>query len=116
MPSIEDLKPVKFKVNIRGVELHCLPLRLSHALVVAKIGEVFQDPKGSKTAEIKQAQADMDEVIAELIPELQGVELNMTDTIDLITQLTEANQPTDNQYLKESGVQFENPKAKVKAG
>ena len=116
MPSIEDLKPVKFKINIRGVDLNCSPLRLSHALIVAKIGEVFQDPKSAKSADIKQAQADMDEVIAELIPELQGIELDMTDTIDLITQLTDSNVPTDNKFLKESGVQFDDPKAKVKAG
>jgi len=117
MPSIEDLRPQKFKVTIRGVDLNCSPLRLSHALIVAKIGDVFQSPKEATKESIIQAQKDMDEVINELIPELEGVELNMTDTIDLITQMTSNTQPEDNQYLNKAGVKFDaEKKTKVTTG
>lgn len=116
MPSIEDLRPKKFTITIRGVELQCSPLRMSHALIVAKIGEIFVDPKAAKAADIKQAQKDLDEIIGELIPDLKDIELNMDDTLQLITQLTDSNQPTDNQYLKEAGVKFDDPKAQKATG
>ncbi len=41
--TIEDLKPKPFKIVVKGVTLDSKPLRLSHALTIAKIGNVFQD-------------------------------------------------------------------------
>lgn len=117
MPTIEDLKPKKFTVTVKGVELTCSPLRLSHALIVAKVGEVFQSPKDATKAAIVQAQKDMDEVIAELIPEIADIELDMADTIELITQMTANSQPDDNQYLAKAGVEFNaEKKTKVENG
>ena len=109
--TIEDLKPKPFTVNIKGLELQCKPLRLSHALIVAKVGNIFQDSKASKQ-EIKQAEVDIDEVIVDLIPELKGIQLDMNLTIELIQQLMEHVEPADNKELKNKGVAFDtDPKA-----
>jgi hypothetical protein len=105
--TIEDLKPKPFKVNVNGVELESKPLRLSHALTIAKIGNVFQDTANASQADIKQAEVDMDLVIGELIPELKGINLNMKDTIDLIGQLMGEIEPSDNKELREKGVAFD---------
>lgn len=104
--TIEDLKPKTFEIIVQGVKLNCKPLRLSHALVISKIGEVFKDTKSASKQEIKQAEVDMDEVIAELIPELKGIELDISNLMDLITQLMEHIQPSDNKELSDKGVQF----------
>lgn len=110
--TVEDLKPKNFKVTVKGVELESKPLRVSHALVIAKIGNVFQDSKNASREDIKQAEADMDYVIGELIPELADVELDMTATMQLIEQLMEHVEPSDNAELKEKGVKFDSdPKA-----
>ena len=104
--TIDDLKPKNFKLNIKGVELESKPLRLSHALSIAKIGNVFQDTKNASRDDIKQAEVEMDEVIAELIPELAGVPLDMAATMQLIEQLMEQVEPSDNRELKDKGVKF----------
>lgn len=110
--SIEDLKPKSFAVTVKGLELTCKPLRLSHALSISKIGEVFQNPKDFKHADIKQAEADMDTVIGELIPELKDTELDITCIMELITQMMEHIQPSDNKELEEKGVKIDSdPKA-----
>lgn len=112
--TIEDLKPKSFNVTIDGVVLQSKPLRLSHALTIAKIGNVFQNTAEASKADIKQAEVDMDEVIAELIPELSGVDLNLKNTISLIEQLMGEIEPADNKELREKGVSFDaDPKAKV---
>lgn len=113
--TVDDLRPKKFTVSIRGVELQCSPLRLSHALEVAKIGNLFQDPASTTKEQMKQAQADLDEVIAELIPELGDIKLDMADSMELIPQLMANVQPSDNQELAKKGVKFnaDDPKAKV---
>lgn len=110
--SVDDLKPKSFKVNVKGVELESKPVRLSHALAIAKIGNVFQDTKAATKEEIKQAEKDMDEVVGELIPELAGVELDIGATMQLIEQLMEQVEPADNKELKKKGVEFNSdPKA-----
>lgn len=106
MLTIEDLKPKSFKVNIKGVELECKPLRMSHTLVISKIGEIFQNIGASSKEQIKQAEADMDEVVADLIPELSGIELDMQSTLDLITEMMAHIQPADNKELNDKGVEF----------
>lgn len=112
--TVEDLKPKSFTVTIKDVELQCKPLRLSHALVVAKIGNVFQDAAKATKPEIKQAEKDMDELVAELIPELMGTELDMSATMELIQQLMDNIAPSDNKELAEKGVKFntDDPKEK----
>lgn len=104
--TINDLSPKPFKVNIKGLELTSQPLRLSHALVLTKIGNIFQNIEGAKKAEITQAEKDLDEVIGELIPELKDVKLDMATTLSLIEQLMSTIEPDDNKELKEKGVSF----------
>jgi hypothetical protein len=104
--TIEDLKPESTIVTIKGVKLTCKPLRLSHALIMTQVGELFKDVKDAEVADINKAQKNMDLLIGELIPELAGVELGMQDTIDLITQLMGTVEPADNKELKEKGVSF----------
>lgn len=111
--SIDDLKPKKFKVNVDGVELMCSPLRLSHALVVAKIGDVLQNPKDKTSEEIKQAEKDMDDVIGELIPELKGIELDVNSIMSVVMQMTSNNNPSENKELKDKGVSFDSEDPKV---
>lgn len=106
MLSIEDLKPKSFKVNVKGVELDCKPLRMSHTLVISKIGDIFQNISKSKVEDIKQAEKDMDEVVADLIPDLKGIELDMQSTLDLITEMMKQIQPADNKELNDKGVEF----------
>lgn len=112
--TVEDLKPKSFTVTIKDVELQCKPLRLSHALVVAKIGNVFQDAAKATKQEIKSVEKDLDELIVELIPELMGTELDMTATTELIQQWMDNIAPSDNKELAEKGVKFntDDPKEK----
>lgn len=105
--TIEDLKPKPVKIKLGGVELESKPLRLSHGLVVAKIGNVFQNTDKATREEIKQAEADMDEVIGDLIPELRGIELDMSTTMELIEQLMGSIEPADDKQLKDKGVKFD---------
>lgn len=111
MPSLDDLRPKSFQVEVRGVKLNCKPLRLSHGLLVGKLGEAFQDTSKLTKQEIKQIQSDVDELVIELIPDLKDVELNMADTVELLSQLTDGIQPSDNEYLEKAGVNFNDPKA-----
>jgi hypothetical protein len=104
--TINDLSPKPFKVNVKGLELTSQPLRLSHALVLTKIGNIFQNIEGAKKAEITQAEKDLDEVIGELIPELKDIKLDMATTLSLIEQLMSTIEPDDNKELKEKGVSF----------
>jgi len=97
--TINDLSPKPFKVNIKGLELTSQPLRLSHALVLTKIGNIFQNIEGAKKAEITQAEKDLDEVIGELIPELKDVKLDMATTLSLIEQLMSTNRTRHTSHL-----------------
>lgn len=109
--TVDDLKPKNFKIKIKGVELECKPLRLGQALMIAKIGNVFQDVKNASQDDIEQAEQQIDKIIADLVPELNGVQLDMAGTLELIEQLMSQVEPDDNQELKEKGVSFDsNPK------
>lgn len=110
--SIDDLQPKPFKVTIKGLELECKPPRLSHTLTLAKLGNIFQNTDKASKQDIVQAETDLDEVIGELIPELKGVNLDMSSTLDLVSQIMENIQPSDNKELEEKGVSFDtDPKA-----
>lgn len=114
MPTLEDLRPKKFPITVRGVVLQCSPLRLSHALIISKVGSVLENPKDAKSEDIKKAEADMDAIIEELIPELKDIQLDMMDTVSIITQMSEGITPEDTKFLEQQGVSFEeNPKGQV---
>ena len=114
--TIEDLQPKDFKINVKGVELTCKPLKLSHALMLSKIGDIFGNPQSATKPQIKQAEVDLDEVIAEVLPELKGIQLDMPATFEILTKMMEQIEPTDNKEIKDKGVSFDaDPKA-VKAG
>lgn len=114
--SIQDLQPKEFDITIKGVKLRCKPLRVSHALVVTKLGDIFSNPKDYNTKQIRQAQADLDEVIGDLVPELKGIELGYEETAELIGQMMDGTQPEDDAKLKEAGVEFEVSDPKVQGG
>lgn len=105
--TIEDLEPKNFKINLKGLELDSKPLRLSHALMAAKLGNIFQNPDKVTKEQIKQAETDLDELIGELIPELSNKKLGMSTTLELLTQLMEHIEPADNKELREKNVKFD---------
>jgi hypothetical protein len=110
--TIDDLKPKNFKINIRGIELECKPLRLSHTMVIAKVGEVFKDATKATTEQILEAEKSMDEVIGQLIPEIKGIELDTADVLAIIEAMMDTITPEDNSYLEKKGVTFDtDPKA-----
>lgn len=110
--TIDDLKPKKFKVYIsvpneeEKVVLDSKPPKLSHVLILSKVGKIFEDSSNASMQEIKQSEKDFNHVIADLIPELDGVEVSMSATLEIITQIMEQIEPDDNKQLKESGVSF----------
>ena len=110
--TIADLQPKDFKINIKGVELNCKAPKLSHMLVLSKVGELFQNIKEAKREDILAAQGDFDWVVSELIPELNETQLDMQSSIDLITQVMAQVQPQESKELAEKGVSFDtDPKA-----
>ena len=112
--QVSDLIPKPFTVKIKGVELECKPLRLSHILTVTKIGKTFQSVETASRSEIKTAERDFDELVAELIPELKDIELDAGSSTELIQQLVESVEPEDNKELKANGVQLNtDPKAQT---
>jgi glutamyl-tRNA reductase len=110
--NVSDLQPKPFKITIKGIELESKPLRLSHALTVSKLGDIFQNSNKASKQEIKQAETDLDEVIADLIPDLKDIQLDITSIMELLEQLMGNIEPADNAELKEKGVKFDSdPKA-----
>lgn len=105
--TIDDLQPKAVEIEIKGVKLTSKPLRLSHVLTLAKLGNIFQNPEEYKRDQIKQAESDIDEVIGELIPDLAGKQLDSNVVLDLIQQLMETVEPDDNQELKEHKVEID---------
>lgn len=113
MPSVEDLRPQPFKITIRGVELECKPLRMEHGLLISKIASVFSKGENATREDIVTAQKDFDYVVSSLIPELKDVELNIDDSLAVIEQMQTGSEPSDDQYLKEQGVQLGDPKVQT---
>jgi len=107
MPTLDDLRPKKFPITVRGVNLQCSPLRLSHALIITKVGKVLENPADAKTEDIKQAESDLDGIIMELIPELKDIKLDMMDSVSIISQMSENIDPEDSKYLEKQGVKFD---------
>lgn len=110
--TLEDLKPKQFKINIRGYETVCNPPRLSHALILTKVGEVFKEARTATKEQFKQAEIDFDEVVGELAPELKEIKFDVSVAMDIISEILEHIQPSDNKALKEAGVELNSPKVK----
>lgn len=104
--TIEDLKPKNFTINVKGLALQCRPPRLADALLLSKLGDIFQNPGNFTKEDLQQAEADVDSVIESLIPELKGVELDLNGIMTVISQVMDNIEPDDNKELKNKGVSF----------
>lgn len=110
--DIKDLQPKPFEVSVKGQTTECKPPRLSHIFILSKVGNLFQNTDTASSADVKQAEKDLDEVFGELIPELKGVSLDMQPTLDLITQIMENVNPSENKEMDSQGVKLDSdPKA-----
>lgn len=110
--NISDLQPRPFTVNLgKGGTTECKPLRMSHIFMLNKLGSVFVEPEKATREQIAAAEADFDFVIADLIPELAGVQLGLDTVMSLIGQMMETVNPSENKELDDKGVSFDpNPK------
>lgn len=104
--AISDLMPKDFKVTVKGIELNCKPLRLSHALIVGKLSDVFSNPANYTANDIRQAEKDIDSVITDLIPELTGISLDIASFVELMPQLMNSTQPQDEKDLTSAGIEL----------
>ena len=114
--TIDDLQPKDIILNLNGVELTAKPPRLSHALILTQLGEVFQNATKASIEDIKKAEQNVDNLIADLIPELAGKTLDMNTTIEIISQLMDKIQPSDNAELSAKGVKFDSDPKVEKIG
>jgi hypothetical protein len=114
--TISDLIQKDFTINVDGVDLSCKPLRISHALIVSKVGDVFQNPSKYSAEEILQSEKDMDLVIGQLVPQLAGKQITINALTDIISQMMSSTQPNDDKYLQDNGVRFDSdPKVQVQS-
>lgn len=102
--SVNDLQPKSFKIKVNDVELTSKPIKLKHALILAKVGNVFENASSASNKDIESASDSIEEVLAELIPELKDIDLDMTITMEIMTKLLEHINPDDNQELIENKV------------
>lgn len=110
--TVQDLQPKNFTIKVKGVELDCKPLKLSHTLLVASVGDIFNNLSTSTPESIKKAEAEINSVIADTIPSLKDIELDGATTMEIITQLMQSTVPSDVKYLDENGVKLNaSPKA-----
>ncbi len=110
--SIDDLRPKPFKVVIKGVELECQPLRLSHALAISRIGELMQNSAKHSMDDIRVSEKELDTIISELIPELGDINLELSAVMQLFEQMMDHIQPVEDQELKKNNVKLDSdPKA-----
>jgi len=114
--TIQDLQPKGFKVEIKGLILDCKAPRLSHTLVLSKVGEMFNNLDKLEREDIVKAEKDFDWVVAELIPELKGIELGIQDVLEIVTQIMEHVAPEENKELEEKGVKFDSDPKVEKIG
>lgn len=114
--NISDLQPKSFTVKLGEQTTECAPLKLRHIFILNKLGTVFQNPESATREQIEEAEADFNYVVGDLIPELQGVNLPIDMMMDLITQMMETVNPTENKELADKGVSFDaDPKAEKNA-
>jgi hypothetical protein len=112
MSDISDLLPRDKQITVRGVELTVKPLRLSHVLKLSKIGETIQNPSKCSDDEMVAAEYDLNTLINELIPALNGQTLEFGVLIEAMTALMETVEPSDSKELTARGVKLDSdPKA-----
>ena len=104
--TIDDLSPKSFKIKIKGVELKCNPPRLSDALILAKTGDILENPQNYKSDDIRQAESDISDVIIRLIPEVKGRELGIDSLIEILGEIMQHIEPDDNKELKDNKVEI----------
>lgn len=104
--TLDDLQPKQFKIKIKDTELTCNPPEMWHTMVLAKVGTLFQNIDKATQTEMRQAQIDLEEVIRELIPELNGIKLDTNTWLIIMQQIFDASQPNDDRELKEKGVRL----------
>lgn len=110
--TAEDLRPKNFKITIKGVELECKPLKLSHTLVIGSVGDIFSNIKDADIDTIRKAERELAEILPEIIPDLSGIELDGETMMDIITLVMESTTPSDAKYLEQNGVKKDvDPKA-----
>lgn len=110
--NISDLQPKPFTVTLGEQTTECQPLKLRHIFILNKLGTVFQNPDTATREQIEEAEADFNYVVGDLIPELKDVSLPIDMMMDLITQMMETVNPTENKELADKGVSFDaDPKA-----
>jgi hypothetical protein len=110
--SIDDLIVKDTIIDVEGVKLNCKPPKMSHLLVLNKIGEGFKNISNLSREEIISLENDFEWVINDLIPELSGKVLQIQVMLDVITQIMEQVEPEENKELAEKGVKFDtDPKA-----
>lgn len=114
--TADDLTAQPFTIEIKGKTLQAKPVKMRHALIMAKLGNIFNNLQEASDEDIERADKKFTEIIEELIPELKGVDLDMQTTVDILGKLMESVEPTDNQELKKSGVTFDDPKAPKSEG
>ena len=118
-----DLQPKQFKVKIKEKDYLCKPPRLSHRLIMAKVQPLFTAAEGLARGEdvsisaeqMVQYENELDFMIQDLIPELKGVELDILDIADLLSQLMDSMLPEDSKELKDSKVKVNDPKSPSEA-
>lgn len=110
--TLDDLQAKNFIIEVKGVQLNCAPLKLSHALIMSKLGSIFENANKATSDEIKQAEKDLDGVLEEIIPVLKGKVFDMNFKMEVLTKVMESIQPDDNKELEANGVQLPtDPKA-----
>lgn len=118
-----DLQPKQLKITIQGKEYNCKPPRLSHRLIIGRIQPLFkaaEDMANGKQTEVSaedmiQYENDLDTMIQDLMPELKGVTLDITNIIEIISQLLEAMLPAESKELKDAKVEVNDPKVMSEA-
>lgn len=110
--TIDDLKPKSFKIHIKGVELTCKPARFSDALALAKIGNAFQEPDKLTSQDMKNLEAELDDIVVGLVPDLKDIPLDIDSMIEFIEQVMSHTSPAENKELADKGVNLNaDPKA-----
>lgn len=111
--TANDLSAQPFTIVIRGHTLTSNPVKIRHALIMAKLGSVFNNLTDATEDDIEKADKKFAEIIEELIPELKGIDLDMQTTVDILGELMSSMEPSDNKELREAGVTFDDPKAQT---
>jgi len=110
--TIDDLKPKNFTITIKDVEIECIPLKVSHVMLLQKVGLIFSDVKNATTQQIKDAETDLYSIIEEVSPTLKDAQLDFNSVFEYIEQLMAGVETSETKEIKSSGVTFtKDPKA-----